>query len=119
MRVWVQNIRQQKTQQCVGCRINFEIFFQHLDPRASPKYREGVSDDECVEPPPAKRMKSSSSEITTDDEDTEVFENSSKDDLRNITVELEGKELWERFSELGTEMIITKAGRCEKFRIFE
>lgn len=56
-------------------------------------------------------MKSSSSEITTDDEDTEVFEKSSKDDLRNITVELEGKELWERFSELGTEMIITKAGR--------
>lgn len=56
-------------------------------------------------------MKSSSSEITTDDEDTEVFEKSFKDDLRNITVELEGKELWERFSELGTEMIITKAGR--------
>lgn len=64
-----------------------------------------------MEPPPTKRMKSSSSEITTDDEDTEVFEKSSKDDLRNITVELEGKELWERFSELGTEMIITKAGR--------
>ena len=57
-------------------------------------------------------MKSiSSSEIATDDEDTEVFEKSPKDDLRNITVELEGKELWERFSELGTEMIITKAGR--------
>lgn len=57
-------------------------------------------------------MKSSSSEVTTDDEDSDkIFESSSKDELRNITVELEGKELWERFSELGTEMIITKAGR--------
>lgn len=57
-------------------------------------------------------MKSLSSEVATDDEDSgEVFENPFKDELRNITVELEGKELWERFSELGTEMIITKAGR--------
>lgn len=57
-------------------------------------------------------MKSLSSEVATDDEEgSEVFENAFKDELRNITVELEGKELWERFSELGTEMIITKAGR--------
>lgn len=57
-------------------------------------------------------MKSmSSTDVATDDEDNEVLEKPSKDDLRNITVELEGKELWERFSELGTEMIITKAGR--------
>lgn len=57
-------------------------------------------------------MKSmSSTDVATDDEDNEVLEKPTKDDLRNITVELEGKELWERFSELGTEMIITKAGR--------
>lgn len=53
----------------------------------------------------------SSTDVATDDEDNEVLEKPPKDDLRNITVELEGKELWERFSELGTEMIITKAGR--------
>ncbi|XP_068701971.1 T-box transcription factor TBX20-like [Montipora foliosa] len=82
-----------------------------LDLRESSKDKEGFSDNEFTEPPPAKRMKSSSSEIPTDDEDAEVFDDSSKDDLRNITVELEGKELWERFSDLGTEMIITKAGR--------
>lgn len=65
-----------------------------------------------MEQPPAKKMKSmSSTDVATDDEDNEVLEKPSKDDLRNITVELEGKELWERFSELGTEMIITKAGR--------
>ena len=27
-------------------------------------------------------------------------------------VELEGKELWVQFHELGTEMVITKSGRC-------
>ena len=31
--------------------------------------------------------------------------------IDNIDVILEGKELWDRFNELGTEMIITKAGR--------
>ncbi|XP_020606402.1 T-box transcription factor TBX20-like isoform X1 [Orbicella faveolata] len=83
-----------------------------FDPRESPKDRESVSEDESAQPPPAKRMKSLSSEVATDDEDGgEVFENPFKDELKNITVELEGKELWERFSELGTEMIITKAGR--------
>ncbi|XP_029201708.2 T-box transcription factor TBX20-like isoform X2 [Acropora millepora] len=77
----------------------------------SPKDKEVAIDEECTEPPPAKRMKSTSSEIPSDGEDPEVFDDHSKDDLRNITVDLEGKELWERFSELGTEMIITKAGR--------
>ena len=31
--------------------------------------------------------------------------------IKNIQVELEGKELWEEFNELGTEMILTRAGR--------
>ncbi|KAJ7392952.1 T-box transcription factor tbx20 [Desmophyllum pertusum] len=83
------------------------------DPGASPKDRDSASEDEGTQPPPAKRMKSSSSDVSRDDEDSggEVFESDSKDELKNITVDLEGKELWERFSELGTEMIITKAGR--------
>lgn len=33
------------------------------------------------------------------------------EDIENINIVLEGKELWDRFNELGTEMIITKAGR--------
>lgn len=31
--------------------------------------------------------------------------------LTNVTVTLEMKPLWEEFNELGTEMIVTKAGR--------
>ena len=30
---------------------------------------------------------------------------------REVRVELQGSELWKRFYEIGTEMIITKAGR--------
>lgn len=30
---------------------------------------------------------------------------------RELRVELQGSELWKRFYEIGTEMIITKAGR--------
>ena len=53
-------------------------------------------------------MKTSASDPCPDDANTSP----SKQDLQNIAVRLEGRELWERFSELGTEMIITKAGRC-------
>ena len=90
-----------------------------LDSIESPKDKEVAIDEECTEPPPAKRMKSTSSEIPSDGEDPEVFDDHSKDDLRNITVDLEGKELWERFSELGTEMIITKAGRWVSLQLFQ
>ena len=34
----------------------------------------------------------------------------------NVKVELQMRELWQRFYELGTEMIITKAGRFVYFR---
>lgn len=33
---------------------------------------------------------------------------------REVRVELQGSELWKRFYEIGTEMIITKAGRYKK-----
>lgn len=33
------------------------------------------------------------------------------DDLRTVQCHLETKELWDKFNELGTEMIITKSGR--------
>uniref|UniRef100_A0A0N5BP78 T-box domain-containing protein n=1 Tax=Strongyloides papillosus TaxID=174720 RepID=A0A0N5BP78_STREA len=34
-----------------------------------------------------------------------------KDTLKNVTIELENSELWRKFYELGTEMIVTKSGR--------
>lgn len=32
--------------------------------------------------------------------------------VSGVTVQLEMKPLWEEFNQLGTEMIVTKAGRC-------
>ncbi|XP_022912813.1 T-box transcription factor TBX20-like [Onthophagus taurus] len=38
-------------------------------------------------------------------------EKCTSDELRNVTCHLETKELWDKFNDLGTEMIITKSGR--------
>lgn len=35
------------------------------------------------------------------------------DELRDVECQLETKDLWDKFNELGTEMIITKTGRYE------
>lgn len=35
--------------------------------------------------------------------------------VSSVTVQLEMKALWEEFNQLGTEMIVTKAGRCEEW----
>lgn len=37
---------------------------------------------------------------------------------REVRVELQGSELWKRFYEIGTEMIITKAGRSAQEKPF-
>lgn len=37
------------------------------------------------------------------------------EELRNVTCHLETKDLWDKFNELGTEMIITKTGRYNLF----
>jgi len=49
------------------------------------------TDDKCMESPV------SSSEVS--------------EDLSSVTATLESRDLWDRFNELGTEMIITKSGR--------
>ncbi|XP_057671765.1 T-box transcription factor TBX20-like isoform X2 [Diorhabda carinulata] len=38
-------------------------------------------------------------------------ERCTSEDLKNVTCHLETKDLWDKFNELGTEMIITKTGR--------
>ena len=38
-------------------------------------------------------------------------EHSNSEELRHVICHLETKDLWDKFNELGTEMIITKTGR--------
>lgn len=83
---------------------------------------DSTSDIEAA-PRPAKKQKTNEDhgQDTDDDydddreinvEDDELpATNDTTSELKNIKVELEGRDLWERFNELGTEMIITKSGR--------
>lgn len=50
---------------------------------------------------------------STDDRCMESSVSSSEvaEDLSSVTATLESRDLWDRFNELGTEMIITKSGR--------
>lgn len=41
----------------------------------------------------------------------QLAERWSSEEMRHIQCHLETKELWDKFNELGTEMIITKTGR--------
>ena len=80
--------------------------------------------NDSVEPAAKKARKCLAKEVLKDEEASNVREdrdsnkqqdaNSSQSmdhSMENIEVALEGKELWNRFNELGTEMIITKCGR--------
>ncbi|EAT36750.1 AAEL011188-PA [Aedes aegypti] len=57
-----------------------------------------VSDEERLTPEPASKRST-------------IVGSCNSDDLRPVQCHLETKELWDKFNELGTEMIITKTGR--------
>nr|XP_029709400.1 T-box protein H15-like isoform X3 [Aedes albopictus] len=57
-----------------------------------------VSDEERLTPEPASKRPT-------------IVGSCNSDDLRPVQCHLETKELWDKFNELGTEMIITKTGR--------
>lgn len=45
----------------------------------------------------------------------QLTERWSSEEMRHIQCHLETKELWDKFNELGTEMIITKTGRYRTY----
>lgn len=51
-------------------------------------------------------------------EPTVIHANGEHSKLANVTATLEMKPLWEEFNELGTEMIVTKAGRLVRLSWF-
>lgn len=59
----------------------------------------------------SKRLRSCG-EISTDDAiDAPSSASEVAEDVETVTATLESRDLWDRFNELGTEMIITKSGR--------
>lgn len=111
-----------------GTFVQLYIFVADVVQDTHVSSKRGSSSDESKDnidpaPRPAKKQKVSEDQSDTDneeeskeinveeDEPTEEKSFDAASDLKNIKVELEGRDLWERFNELGTEMIITKAGR--------
>lgn len=95
----------------------------HLSSRANAFSVESLISSELADQPNEPRMATRQSSLESKCEDlstdaldsmqamqsrVEATENQESDD---INVELQMRELWQRFFELGTEMIITKAGR--------
>jgi hypothetical protein len=58
------------------------------------------------------RMSSAEATLTADESSSAGV--SDDDDDAGVTIRLEHKELWDKFDELGTEMVITKSGRLEQ-----
>lgn len=61
--------------------------------------------------PPKQTDTSGADQLDPDEEENKPKAGDNRPD-REVRVELQGSELWKRFYEIGTEMIITKAGRC-------
>ncbi|KAL3206568.1 hypothetical protein MRX96_010632 [Rhipicephalus microplus] len=57
------------------------------------------------------KQRDSSSKGSARVENPQILPRCNCDELRNADAHLETKDLWEKFHELGTEMIITKTGR--------
>ena len=54
---------------------------------------------------------SSQENVSTDVRSSTASSSEASEDLESVTATLESRDLWDRFNELGTEMIITKSGR--------
>lgn len=59
----------------------------------------------------SKRLRSCEENITDDAPNASCSALEVPEDVEIITATLESRDLWDRFNELGTEMIITKSGR--------
>ncbi|XP_050529118.1 T-box transcription factor TBX20-like [Daktulosphaira vitifoliae] len=67
-----------------------------------------ISSSTASTPPPTTPPQEPPSSAATDPELEERF---NSEELRHVGCRLETKDLWDKFNELGTEMIITKTGR--------
>ncbi len=90
--------------------VDVEQWSDSEEPKMSPKISakiegSGPTDNSTVkqEPPPPKKKK--------EDRPKYLKPKCNCEELLHVDCYLETKELWDKFNELGTEMIITKTGR--------
>lgn len=77
----------------------------------TPDLKQGRSSKRGESPKDEKSEASKSPNKSTPPPPKELQERCNCDELRHVDAILETKDLWEKFFELGTEMIITKTGR--------
>lgn len=68
----------------------------------------GMADDLAGGGTPSRKC---SADGNTDEKKQRLRTTCNSDELRDVECQLETKELWDKFNDLGTEMIITKTGR--------
>lgn len=71
---------------------------------------QGAQFDDFTNPGPSSQ-RSSRGSCSPDEKNPSLRTSCNSEELYNIECQLETKDLWDKFYELGTEMIITKTGR--------
>ncbi|XP_024872777.1 T-box transcription factor TBX20-like, partial [Temnothorax curvispinosus] len=71
----------------------------------------GVLADDLAGVSTPSRKRSADGACNTDEKKQRLRTSCNSDELRDVECQLETKDLWDKFNELGTEMIITKTGR--------
>ncbi|XP_071649950.1 uncharacterized protein [Temnothorax longispinosus] len=71
----------------------------------------GVLADDLAGVSTPSRKRSADGACSTDEKKQRLRTSCNSDELRDVECQLETKDLWDKFNELGTEMIITKTGR--------
>lgn len=70
-----------------------------------------VMAEDAAEAGTPSRRSSAESSSNTDERRQRLRTSCNSDELRDVECHLETKDLWDKFNDLGTEMIITKTGR--------
>ena len=95
---------------------NFNMFFSVSDSDSDSVRESDTSREECVTPPDTRAFSPvtsprDDSPVTSPRESPVPCATTCSEDLAKCVCKLETRDLWEKFNELGTEMIITKSGR--------
>uniref|UniRef100_A0A8D9ABU3 T-box transcription factor TBX20 n=2 Tax=Cacopsylla melanoneura TaxID=428564 RepID=A0A8D9ABU3_9HEMI len=91
-------------------------YHNHKRRRGSPIRKPSSRDDRSRSPPEISSSTSGGDDTSLDVSNTPppnplLQERFNSEELRHVTCHLETKDLWDKFNDLGTEMIITKTGR--------
>lgn len=99
----------------LGCFLTYltRCYLLHLGADEAKRKKPCANEDVHVQGSASSKRLRSCGGINTDSvsDATTSLNSGAVGDVETITATLESRDLWDRFNELGTEMIITKSGR--------